>query len=245
MWRDSPRIDICARFEFEREWIGRLSENRRDASSPFVHEEKLRLKFFPAVEETLRTGVRDLPFAIAETRDRYIQGIYWTALAGPGSGVAVFNRGAMALVREDDGGVSAPLAYSMYYVWGTRILDGTYEYELALWPFETPWQVADLHRHALEYAFPMAACATAPGDGTLGDQYRPVNVEAGSALVTALYVRDGKTFLRLFAHQGRSAAVRINEAGAGLVEVDLRNRAKGPLENPVALSPWQIRTVSL
>ena len=70
-----------------------------------------------------RTGIRDLPFAIPETPDRYIQGNYWTAITGRSAGLAVFNRGTMALVREDDASVSVPLAYSMYYIWGTRILN--------------------------------------------------------------------------------------------------------------------------
>ena len=37
-------------------------------------------------------------------------------------------------VRENDGGFSVPLAYSMYYVWGTRMLTGDYNYELGAFP---------------------------------------------------------------------------------------------------------------
>jgi alpha-mannosidase len=96
------------------------------------------------------TAVRDLPFAIAETPEPCVEGNYWTALAGPEHGIAYFNRGTMGSIREQDGGFSVPLAYSTYYVWGTRILSGKYSYEFSVYPFEGSWQKADLHRRALE-----------------------------------------------------------------------------------------------
>jgi hypothetical protein len=60
--------------------IGLLSDDLRDSHSPFIHEEKLRFKFFPAMNGN-PIGIRDLPFVISETNDKYVEGNYWTALS--------------------------------------------------------------------------------------------------------------------------------------------------------------------
>jgi hypothetical protein len=94
-WADSPRIDLRVEFEFDGERIGTLSENKRDGTSPFIHETKLRFKFFPVTGEEGAMGIRDLPFVIGETPSAHVQGNYWTAIGGSAGGVAVFNRGTM------------------------------------------------------------------------------------------------------------------------------------------------------
>jgi hypothetical protein len=103
---ETPRLDLSG------QKIGQVSTNVRDGASCFVHEQKLRFKLFPATSRSA-VGIRDLPFAIAETTNRYVEGNYWTALADGQSGVAVFNRGTMGSVREEDGSFSVPLAYAM------------------------------------------------------------------------------------------------------------------------------------
>jgi hypothetical protein len=100
---DTPRIDCRVQFHFDGQRIGRLSENKRDSASGFIHEEKLRFKVFPAVGDAA-TAVRDLPFAAGETSDRYVNGLYWAAMTDNEKGVAFFNRGTMGAVRESDGG---------------------------------------------------------------------------------------------------------------------------------------------
>ena len=78
---DTPRIDCRSRFNFNGQQIGLLSDNKgRDHTSGFVHEHKLRFKMFPNVTEQA-VAARDLPFAVAETSDRYVNGTYWTAMA--------------------------------------------------------------------------------------------------------------------------------------------------------------------
>ncbi len=240
---DSPRLDYRVKFEFEEQKIGRVSENKRDSVSPFVHEEKLRFKVFPATGDAI--GVRDLPFAVAETPDRYVQGNYWTALAGPQSGVAFFNRGAMGAVREADGGFSLPLAYSMYYIWGTRMLKGEFGYEFAVWPFSGAWKDADLHRRALEYNYPMPACAGEAGDGSRGEVAMPVEVGSEDVIATALYSKAGKVYVRMFEHRGKAAQAALRRAGGSTVEVDLTGRPVGAAGARLDFRPWQIRTVRL
>jgi alpha-mannosidase len=239
---DSPRIEYRVKFEFDGQKIGQISEQKRDAVAPFVHEEKLRFKTYPATNGA-PLGVRDLPFAVAETSDRYINGNYWTALAGPKTGIAFFNRGAMGSVHESDGGFSIPLAYSMYYVWGTRILSGEYSYEFAMWPFDAGWKQADLHRHALDYSYALDAVGAESGDGSLGIVARPIEVASEDVIATALYSRHGQIHLRLFEHRGANGKATAACQDRRWEDVDLAGRRIGKVTGAVEFHAWQIRTL--
>ena len=243
---DAPRLDCRVTFDFDGQRIGRLSDNKRDPISGFVHEEKLRFKLFPAMGEAVR-GVRDLPFAVAETSDHYIDGNYWTALTDDERGVAMFNRGTMGSVRESDGGFSVPLAFAMYYVWGTRMLAGDFSFDFAVCPFTGAWQQADLHRRALEYNYPLVPLCCKPGNGQLGHRLCLLKVHSPDALVSAMYTKGGKAYVRLFEYQGKHcrAALEYTTEPADLVEVDLAGRAQHAVSSPIHFRPWQIRTIRL
>jgi hypothetical protein len=243
---DSPRIDVRAAFDLDGQRIGQVSDTVRDGVSPFVHEKKLRLKLRPALATTA-TGVRDVPFAVAETGHKYVEGHYWTALADGRRGVAFYNRGAMGAVREADGGFSLPLAYSMYYIWGTRMLRGRFEYTLAIEPFAGPWPQADLHRKALAFNRPVLRVAGAPGLGELGETVQPLALGQDRVLVSALYSDEGRVLLRLFEPEGRAQEVSVLDHGrpARLVATDLLGRGDEPVSGPLALRPWQFRTFRL
>ena len=241
---DSPRIDVRATFQFDGQRIGVLSDNKRDARSAFIHEEKLRFKMFPASGPDA-IGIRDLPFVISETKDRYVEGNYWTALSDGQTGVAVFNRGAMGSVRETDGGFSIPLAHAMFYIWNTRMLTGEFSYEFALYPFTGDWRAAGLHRRALEYNAPLSASYSLEGDGSLGAQLQLFEADSPDVLVTALYSEGGKVHARLWEHSGRGAraSLRFLPGKVRLTEVDLAGRALGPADGPLDFRPWQFRTI--
>ncbi len=243
---DTPRLEGRVRFHFSGQKIGRLSNNPRDGTSGFVHEEKLRFKLFPAVGEST-VGARDLPFAVAATSNRYVQGIYWTALGDGRAGVAFFNRGAMGSVRESDGGFSLPLAYAMYYIWGTRMLDGDFTYEFAVAPFTGDWQDADLHRRALEYNYPVASVSGPPGDGTFRADLQPVEAGSEHVILSALYPEAGHVFARLYEDQGRpgAAPVAFHGGETRLRTADLLGHVGPAASSPLAFSPWQIRTVQV
>ncbi len=241
---DSPRLDCHVVFQIDNQRIGLVSEEKRDAHSAFVQEHKLRFKMLPALGGAV-TGVRDVPFGVSETADSYLQGIYWTALSDGRNGIAVFNRGAMGSVREGDGGFSLVLAFAMYYIWRTVMLQGAYTYDFALWPIEGTWEAADLHRRALEYNFPLMGAGTAPGSGQLGSLFQPVAADSPGAIVSAMFPRDGAAHLRLFEHRGRSTTVQLGTPSGVLTEVDLAGRPTGEVSNRLALSPWQIRTVRI
>ncbi len=241
---DSPHVNCHLVLQIDNQRIGFVSEEKRDPHSAFVHEHKLRFKMLPALGGTV-TGVRDVPFGISETPDPCVQGIYWTALSDGHNGIAIFNRGTMGSVREGDGGFSLVLAFAMNYIWRTVMLQGTYTYDFALWPFEGTWEEADLHRHALEYNFPLMGVGTAPGSGRLGSLCRPVAVDSPGAIVSAMFPRDGAAHLRLFEHRGKSTTVRLHAPSGGLTNVDLVGRPKGNVSSRFGLSSWQICTVRM
>ena len=148
-------------------------------------------------------------------------------------------------VREADGAFSVPLAYAMYYIWGTRMLTGAFSYEFALYPFTGPWKAADLHRRALEYNFPLVATATKAGSGSLGAQVRFIEAASPEVIVSALYSEAGRIFTRLYEHRGEpaSAGLRYLKGAARFTEVSLAGQDLGPTGPRLSFRPWQIRTV--
>jgi alpha-mannosidase len=245
VYADNPRIDCRVKFDFNGQMIGLLSDDKRDAHSPFVHEKKLRFKMFPAIDSA-GTGIRDLPFAIAETKSKYVEGNYWTALSDGQSGIAFFNRGTMGSVREKDSSFSIPFAYSMYYIWGTRILYGPFTYEFALLPFSGDWKEADLHRRALEYSFISPAIHTVPGNGSMGTRIDKIEIDADKDIImTALYPENGKIVARFFksSDANKGSVINLNIKGAHLVRTRLDGKVIGDISGKDLLKPWEIKTL--
>jgi len=242
----SPVIGFIAKFHFNDEKIGRLSDNKREVVSAFLHEEKLRFKVFPALGIGT-TGIRDLPFTIAETEDKYIEGNYWTALADGHSGMAIFNRGNMGSVHESDDSFSLPLAYSMTYIFRTIILNGDFKYEFALYPFEGKWPEAGLHHKALEYNFPCIAANTDKGNAKSGNQIQLIDISAPNIILSAFYTKGGNPYMRFYESAGsKSELILKNLRGANdFMEVDLRGKEHGRVTSSLLFKPWQIRTIRL
>lgn len=237
-------MDCHSSFQIDNQRICVVSDVVRDSHSAFVHEHKLRFKLLPHFSGTV-AGSRDVPFGISETDDPYVQGVCWTAQSDGRQGLAIFNRGAMGSLGEQDGGFSVVLAFAMFYVWRTVMLRGAYTYDFALWPFEGAWQGADLHRRALEFNFPLVAAGSTPGSGRLGSLMQPVEADSPGAVVSALYPRNGAPHLRVFEYRGTPASVRLRGPSDRLTEVDLAGQPKGPISSPLALAPWQIGTVRI
>jgi alpha-mannosidase len=242
----SPRIDFKAEFHFNNEMIGRVSENKREIASAFLHEEKLRFKIFPLLGPGT-TGIRDLPFTIAETDNRYVEGNYWTALADGHSGMAFFNRGNMGSVHEDDGSFSMPLAYSMFYVWKTVILNGDFTYEFAVYPFEGKWINANIHNEAINYNYPLILRSSKKGDGKLGSRYQPFEMESKNVILSALYTSGGKPFMRFYESQGSKDSLKLikHSGSVRYTEVNLLEKEEGIVNSPLIFLPWQIRTIKV
>jgi len=140
-----------------------------------------------------------------------------------------------------------PLAYAMYYIWGTRMLRGDYTYEFAIYPFAGRWQNADLHRKAIEYNYqPIGLCSPA-GSGKRGDTVTPFTVTPTDAVVSAFYNVGDDLFVRLYEYEGRRQKVSLEHAmgGARLAEVDLAGKQVRDISGAFSLGPWQIKTIRL
>lgn len=243
-YEDNPRIDCKVKIDFNGQKIGLLSDNQRDGFSPFVHEKKLRFRYFPKID-TGATGIRDLPFAASETKDKYVNGNYWTALSDGRSGIAFFNKGNMGSVYEKDNSFSIPLAYSMYYVWGTRILYGPYNYEFAILPFTGNWKAARLHEKALEYSFQTPTFESKPGKGRMGNTINTFRIESGDdVILTALLPHKGDVIARFFKTNdlNKVTSIHFEKNGAGMVETNLDGKFLRNANGKIDFKPWQIKT---
>jgi len=247
---NSPRIDCAVEINYDGQRIGQLSDDKRDRESPFIHDKKLRFKCFPLLTGDI-TGVKDLPFLVTETKELNVEGNYWTALTDHKQGLAYFNKGNMGSIREEDGGFSIPLTYAMYYIWGTRMLHGNYNYEFALFPFENRWQSADLHREAISYNYPAVYTIGSPGEGVLCNQLSildlDVDLDVENIILSALYVEDSKVFVRFYESTGEESEfpALTNTSAFNLNPVHLNGTPAGDLESTVKFMPWQIRTFEL
>ena len=246
LYENSARIECKLEFDFYGEKIGLLSENQRDSHAPFVHEEKLRFKFFPNLDENA-TGYRDLPFAVAQTDGHYVEGNYWTTLADSINGMAFFNKGNMGSIKEEDGSFSIPLAYAMYYIWGTRMLNGSFTYEFALYPYSGTWKEADVHKRALEFNFPVPYVESYPGNGKFGQSVKAISSVSENVILTALYQADKKVYARFFDYKGEGGVLSfIGQPNMNQVEeVNLLGNRMRTLPPKVDFKPWQFRTFLL
>jgi len=246
IYEDIPRIDCKVNFDFNGQKIGLLSDNKRDSHSPFVHEEKLRFRLFPNPDMNA-IGIRDPPFAIAETNNFYIEGNYWTALSDGKNGIAFFNKGTMGSIRENDGSFSIPLAYAMYYVWGTRMLHGNYSYEYSIYPFSGPWEEADLQKKALEYNFPVPVIDSEAGNGNPGNIIDLLSSDTENIILSALYNSDGKVFIRFYEYKGQPANIPLPvlKKGKTLTEVYLNENVISKVSEMIRFKPWQIKTFQI
>jgi hypothetical protein len=252
----SRRIDWRGTITFDGQWIGRPKhatdiENKEAATDNRVpafddHEYKLRLRFFPYLSPFVR-GIRDYPFGIAETGDRYLNGNYWTAVNDGHLGLALFNRGQMGSIREQDGGLSSVLAFALPYVWGTRMLQGEYQFELGVLPFLGDWKTNDLHRLAYAYNFPFVTSTAVIAGDVLGAAWSPYVEKGEGALMTALYENKGRIFARFHEYQGGNATAAFEWMGkpVNLHEVDMRENPLSDLGTNARLDPWQITTVDI
>jgi hypothetical protein len=248
-WRfftHTPRIDWSCLLNLQGQTIGRVSEDPRDPYSAFVHDQKLRLAVHPDFAGPT-AGWEHHPFLIADNDAATLQGVYWSAVTSRDVGMAVLNGGNMGLLREPDGSLSVPLAFSMNYIWNTVFLTGRYRYTLGLLPLRGALQPAELQRHALEFHFPLVAVATEALERPLGKRWSPLQLETDAVLLTALFRRHGTSFARLWACASEPQSAQVLWLGqhAELTETDFPGTTSFRCGNPVHFAPWQVRTIGL
>lgn len=176
-----------------------------------------------------------------------INGIYWFALSDSKYGFAVMNKGCMG--GEIQGNrLLVPLLYSNIYLCGDRILEGTYDDEFALLPFESTISDADLHRLAVSYSYNPAVIPLKKGDGKLKDcTFIDFESYGGDVILTTLYPENGYLLARFCNYSDNTASVVLNSAfGAVTQETDLlSHKIKDVTDGKLSFRPWEIKTVRI
>lgn len=152
----------------------------------------------------------------------------------------------MASIREKDNSLSIPMAYSWYYIWGTRALYGKYDYEFAIYPFEGHWQTANIPPKALEYSFQVPFIETRNATGKIDNKIAPLQMQMDNdIMLTALYSQNGSILARFFKYNDvlKESSLILNVDSFNLSEVDLGGNVLGINANSLNFSPWQFKTV--
>ena len=177
----------------------------------------------------------------------YLNGIYWVCLRDSEKGFAVFNRGCMGSAVQGNR-LSIPLMYSNLYLCGTKILDGIYEDEFALLPFDSSLSDAELHRKAMSYEYQPIVMHLSKGDGDLVQlAAATLKAKGGEVILTTLYPENGNIFARFCNYSDEAATAEFNAfAGTVSAETDLLgNEVAEVSDGKLSFRPWEIKTVKI
>lgn len=268
---DCPRVDFCISAEMNQQFVGRRSNDIKDAFSAFQHEEKLRLKFYPNLPDDAM-GWRDQPFGVAASNRQSLECNHWAAISDGQNGFAVFNHGVQCVVREQDGALSVPVAFSMHYVWdhtkdqpiyqddailkrqinGSEdisnreyFLQGIYTTRFAFLPFTGTWEKAQLHRRALEFSYPCVHISEAAA-AILQQQHFILDLPE-NIFLSSLYHTRGSIYLRLYEMEGKEGRVCAQLHGKSILmePVDFFENAVSDALESAVLMPYQVKTYHL
>lgn len=240
------------------------------------HEDKLCLNLNLCLDKKRRM-VRDLPFAISDWNgalrkteeywypdDRilidtevpyeesfnsttYMQGIYWLGLRDSKNGLAVFNKGCMGSAVEGNK-LLIPLLYSNLYMCGTRILDGIFEDEFALFPFDSSVSDDKIHRNSMAYNYPVTSVINGKGNGDMKEMKLADFRDNNSAVImTAVYPENGALLARFCNFSDDEAQVAFApDYGKLTSETDLLGNETQKIDtDKLHFRPWEIKTVKI
>ncbi len=240
------------------------------------HEDKLCLNLNVNLKKDRRM-FRDLPYAISEwngalrktekywypdddilidtevspeesfNSTTYYHGIYWLSIKDDEQGLAIFNKGCMGCALSGNN-LRIPLIYSNEYMCGTRILDGIFENEFAVFPFDEEMSNVLVHKNALAYALPPVAEFIPQGEGAL-TQFKPFKLETDNEeiVLTTLYPEKDYLLARFCNYSDNSSVAKfISPYGEIVAETDLLANDIGDIkDNTLAFRPWEIKTVKI
>lgn len=238
------------------------------------HEGKLNLHLNLSLDKN-RKMIRDLPYSISEwngairtTEDywyekeviileqevspeesfnnsTYINGIYWVAMRDESNGFAVMNRGCMGSFAQGNR-LSIPLLYSNEYMCGTKILDGIYDDEFALLPFDSSLSDGDIHRQAMSYNYQPEVVSTV-ADNSQKFSAAQLDCDDGEVILTALYPENGDILARFCNYSDNEATARFSTAvGKVVAETDLLGNDTSVInDGRLTFRPWEIKTVKI
>lgn len=240
------------------------------------HEEKLNFVMNACLDNS-RKMFRDLPYSISEwsgdvrkaedywydkdlilvdtpvsaeesfNSSTYMEGIYGIWLRDSQKGVAVFNRGCMGSVIQGNR-VEIPLIYSNLYMCGTRILDGVYESEFAIYSFGSSVKDSEIQRHAYLYNYTPSIKVSPAGKVKLNDfSFADFKVEEGEILMTTMYCEDDSILVRFCNYSDEDGLAYFRPTvGKTVSETDLLGKNIADVENDIlTFRPWEIKTIRI
>ena len=275
------RIDCKTRFEIHGQHIGIIGDKAGLEKSITVnghqHERKLCFNMNVNLDKNRRM-VRDLPYSISDwdgqvravedywyktdriiieenataeetfEKGTYINGIYWVCIKDGDNSVAVFNKGCMGAAVNGNR-VSVPLVYANEYLCGTKMLDGIFEDEFAIsFDYESD---AELHRHALSYAYPPSVVSLEKGSGELTElcfaSLSKSGQSDGEVVLTTIYPENGHLLARFCNYSDEEAQVLFKPSfGKAAAETDLLgNELKAISDGRLSFRAWEIKTVKI
>ncbi len=240
------------------------------------HEEKLNFIMNMCLENN-RKMFRDLPYSIGEwngavrkTEDywydkdlilidaevspeesfssvTYMEGIYGIWLRDCKKGIALLNRGCMGSLIHGNR-VELPLLYSNLYMCGTKILDGVYENEFAIYPFDATVTDAEIQRKAYLFNYLPAVSVLSKGNGDLCNfKFADFENESGEILLTTMYC-DENSILARFCNYSDEQGVAVFDPCFGKLaeQTDLLGNTMAEInDNKIVFTPWEIKTVRI
>ena len=177
----------------------------------------------------------------------YMQGIYWVALRDEEKGISVFNRGCMGSAIKGNE-VAIPLVYSNPYLCGTRILEGTFDDEFSLVPFDATVNDAEVHRKAVSYNYMPLSAFVPKGNGDMTDfSVADFSADGGEVILTTIYAEDGAILARFCNFSDENATAVFKPAKGTLThETDLLGNNVSPVtDNKLSFRPWEVKTVKI
>ncbi len=240
------------------------------------HEDKLCFVMNACLDSDRKT-VRDLPYSISDwngavlkteeywypndlilidtevsqeesfNSTTYTHGIYWLCLRDSKNGLAVFNRGCMGAAIQGNR-MLIPLLYSNEYMCGTRILEGEFDDEFALYPFGADISDASLHTKALSYAYQPEFTVAEKGDGDLDSlTAAKLESEGGAVVLTSLYPENGYIYARFCNYSDEAASAQFKPAfGSVDAQTDLLGNVTAEIsDSKLNFRPWEIKTVRI
>lgn len=240
-----------------------------------VHEEKLCFVMDACVDQNRRM-VRDLPYTISDWDGQvakpepfwyegstvlvdqkvtpqesfnsvtYLQGLYWLALRDNKQGIAVMNKGCMgsAILGNE---VRIPLMFANEYPCGTRMLDGTFDAQFALYPFAADASDVAVHRQALSYAYPVECYNIPAGNGDLEKlTMADFSTSSDAVILTSMYPEDGKLYARFCNYSDENTTAAFTPAyGKVTTETDLLGNVLCECSGKMDFRPWEIKTICI
>jgi len=239
------------------------------------HEDKICFVMNPCLSKD-RKMFRDLPYSISEwngalrkteeywypddkiildvdvsaeesfNATTYYHGIYWVSLKDNENGVAVFNKGCMGAAVSGNR-VHIPLIYSNEYLCGDRILNGTFENEFSVFPFESKVSESELHKKAMSYAYLPVAELLTQGNGDITDfSFTSINEDNKNVILTALYPEEKHILARFCNFSDTDETVELNiNFGKATFETDLLGNELNAVTDSITFKPWEIKTIKI